>query len=269
MHCLGENSNLALRFPMKKLILPLSILLTFTFACKRAHVTGVNATYVEMNPGVEQGDSVIHALLNPYKLQLDSVMNEVVGQTAFSLPNEKGKTETLLGNFVADACLEEGNKNYHPADSRPAQIAIFNNGGLRASLPAGNVTKGNVYELMPFDNELVVVTLSGTKMWELIKFAASTGGLPISGMNVGMHPDKTPGTVLIQGVPFDSTKTYKVMTSDYLSNGGDKYAFFKDPIASEKTGYLLRNAILESFNTARKAGKMITPVTDGRMYYEK
>ena len=253
---------------MNKLLLPIGFVFAFAVSCGHSHVTGVTPGYVEMNPGVEQNDSAIHALLEPYKLRLDSVMNEVVGQTAYALPNEKGKTETLLGNFVADACLTEGNKNYHPADSKPAQVAIFNNGGLRASLPAGNITKGNVYELMPFDNEIVVVTLSGAKMWELVKFAASSGGLPIAGMTVGMHPDKTPGTVLIQGVPFDSTKTYKVMTSDYLSNGGDKYAFFKDPIASEKTGYLIRNAILDTFNAAQKAGKVISPVTDGRMHYE-
>jgi 2',3'-cyclic-nucleotide 2'-phosphodiesterase (5'-nucleotidase family) len=221
-----------------------------------------------MNTSVEQNDSAVHALLSSYKIQLDSVMNEVVGQTAFALPKEPNKTETLLGNFVADACLAKGNSRYKPADGKPGQVCILNNGGLRASLPAGNITKGNVFELMPFDNEIVVVTITGARMWDLVKFAAASGGVPIAGMSIGMKPDKTPGTVLVGGVPFDSTKTYKVITSDYLANGGDKMAFLKNPISIEKTGYLIRDAILETFTDAQKAGTVIAPVTDRRMHYE-
>lgn len=254
---------------MKRILISLFFIGAVAVACRhQTHVTAVTPGSVEMNSGVAQGDSVTHAILAPYKLSLDSVMNAVVGQTAFALPNEKGKTETALGNFVADACLSGGNANYHPADGLPAQVCILNNGGLRASLPAGNVTRGNVFELMPFDNEIVVVTITGRKMWDLVKFAAASGGVPIAGMNIGMKPDKTPGTVLIGGMPFDSTKTYKVMTSDYLANGGDKMAFLKDPVQQDKTGYLIRNAILDTFSEAQKAGKMISPVTDGRMHYE-
>lgn len=253
---------------MKRFFAPLLFALAFAVACRHAHVTGITPGYVEMNSTVTQNDSAVHNLLTPYKVQLDSVMNAVVGQTAFALPNEKGRTETLLGNFVADACLARGNSKYAPADGKPAQVCILNNGGLRASLPAGNVTRGNVFELMPFDNEIVVVTISGKKMWDLIKFTAASGGVPLAGMNLGMKPDKTPGKVLINGVAFDSTQTYKVMTSDYLANGGDKMAFLKDPVSIEKTGYLIRDAILDTFSEAQKAGRMISPVTDGRIHYE-
>jgi 2',3'-cyclic-nucleotide 2'-phosphodiesterase (5'-nucleotidase family) len=253
---------------MKKYLIPALLAATLALACRHAQVTGITPGYAEMNPAAEQNDSALHAVLAPYKIKLDSVMNEVVGQTAFALPNEKGKTETLLGNFVADACLAKGNSVYKPADGIPAQVCILNNGGLRASLPAGNVTKGNVFELMPFDNEIVVVTITGRKMWELVKFTAASGGVPVSGISIGMKPDRTPGTVLIGGMPFDSTRTYKVVTSDYLANGGDKMAFLKDPISNEKTGYLIRNAILDTFSEAQQAGKKISPVTDGRIHYE-
>lgn len=254
---------------MNRFFLPIGLSILFIVACNhKSHVTGITPGYEVMNASVEQNDSAVHAILFPYKLRLDSVMNAVVGQTAFALPKEPGKTETLLGNFVADACLAKGNSAYKPADGKPGQVCILNNGGLRASLPAGNITKGNVYELMPFDNEIVVVTISGAKMWDLVKFAAASGGVPIAGMSIGMKPDKTPATVLIGGVPFDSTKTYKVVTSDYLANGGDKMAFLKDPISNEKTGYLIRNAILDTFTEAQKAGKVIAPVTDRRMHYE-
>lgn len=254
---------------MKRFLFPLGAIALFALACHhRAHVTGITPAYTEMNASVEQNDSALHALIAPYKARLDSEMNAVVGQTAYALPNEKGKTETLLGNFVADACFAKASALYTPADGKPAQLCILNNGGLRASLPAGDVTKGNVFELMPFDNEIVIVTITSSRMWELVKFAAASGGVPVANVSIGMKPDKTPGTVLIGGAPFDSTQTYKVVTSDYLANGGDKMAFFKDPVRIEKTGCLIRTALLDTFSDAQKAGKAIAPVTDKRMHYE-
>lgn len=254
---------------MKRFLFCFLLLAVVGFSCHhRAHVSSVSPGYVVMNDSVAQSDSAIHAILNPYKLSLDSVMNEVIGSTALAMPNEKGKTETLLGNFVADVCLTKGNSVYKPADGLPAQICILNNGGLRASLPQGVITRRNVFELMPFDNEIVVVTIKGQKMWELVRHVAASGGMPIAGMRIGMKPDKTPGEVLINGVAFDSTKTYKVMTSDYLAHGGDKMAFLKDPLKYETTGYFIRDAIIDAFIEKHKAGVAIVPALDGRIHYE-
>lgn len=252
--------------------LTLKYLLLFAMAglsCHpRAHVTAVTPAYTVMNDSVAQNDPAIHDILHPYKMSLDSVMNEVIGTTSVAMPNEKGKLETLLGNFVADVCLAKGNANYHPEDGVPAQVCILNNGGLRASLPQGNITRGNVFEVMPFDNEIVVVTITGGKMWELIRFVAASGGVPVAGMRLGMKPDKTPAEVLINGVAFDSTKTYKVITSDYLAHGGDKMAFLKNPVKYETTGYLIRNAMIDAFTEKHKAGAVVTPALDGRIHYE-
>ena len=247
----------------------LVLLMASAIACHhRAHVTSVSPGYTVMNDSVAQTDSAIAVILNPYKQQLDSVMNEVIGSTTVAMPNEKGKQETYLGNFVADVCLSRGNSVYKPEDGKPAQVCLLNNGGLRASLPQGPITRRNIFELMPFDNEIVVVTISGQKMWELIRFVAASGGMPVAGMNLGMKPDKSPGKVLIGGEPFDSTKTYKVLTSDYLAHGGDKMSFLKDPIAYETTGYLIRNALIDAFIEKHKAGTAVTPVLDGRIHYE-
>lgn len=253
---------------MKRIFLPCVFLLLLLACNRHAHVTSVTPGYTVMNDTVAQHDSAIASILNPYKLQLDSVMDEVIGKTMLAMPNEKGKQETFLGNFVADVCLSRGNAVYQPADGRAADICILNNGGLRASLPQGNITRRNVFELMPFDNEIVVVTISGAKMRELIRHVAASGGMPIAGMNLGMKPDKSPGKVLINGEPFDSTKTYKVLTSDYLAHGGDKMAFLKDPIAYETTGYLIRTALIDAFTEKQKAGIAVTPALDGRIHYE-
>lgn len=251
-------------------ILPL--LLTLAIAginCHpKVHVTSVKPGYVEMNKSTGQTDSATHSILAPYKLGMDSIMNEVVGETTEAMPKERDKCETLLGNFVSDVCLEKGNAGYKPEDDRKGQVCILNNGGLRSSLPKGIITRGNIFELMPFDNELVVLTISGNKMWDLLKYVAASGGVPVAGMKMGLKSDKTPGVVLINGVPFDSTKTYKVVTSDYLASGGDKMSFLKDPIQYETTGVRIRDGLLEYCTERKKQGIVITPKLDGRVYYE-
>ncbi len=243
-------------------------------ACNhQSTVTGVDVGYVEMNKTELQYDSATDKILKPYKDSLDKLMNVIVGRLAVPMPKERDKPETLLGNFVADICFERIDGKPTPVIFVPgpygrANICLFNSGGLRSSLPKGDITRGNIFELMPFDNELVVLTLSGKKTWELIRYVAMTGGQPMAGMKLGIHPDRTPATVSINGQPFDSTRTYNVVTSDYLANGGDKMDFFKNPIKIQTTGILIRNAIMEYCIAETAKGNILTAQLDGRFYYE-
>ncbi len=242
----------------------------FIVACHpTAKVTSVDVEYVEMNKKDVQYDSATDLIIHPYRDSLDKLMNVIIGTTDVEMPKENGKTETLLGNFVADLCLEKIN---HPAYPKPddskADICLFNNGGLRSSLPKGVITRRNIFELMPFDNELDIVTISGKQMWNLLKFVAMSGGEPMSGMKFGVKSDKTPGTVLIQGQAYDSTKTYNVLTSDYLANGGDKMDFLKNPIKLTATGIKIRDAILDYCSEQTTKGKILTATLDQRFYYE-
>jgi 2',3'-cyclic-nucleotide 2'-phosphodiesterase (5'-nucleotidase family) len=244
--------------------------LIFPIACHHAaQVTGVDVQYVEMNKTDAQFDSATDKIIHPYRDSLDKLMNVVVGTSDVEMPKENGKTETLLGNFVADLCLQNINHPAYPSPSdMKADICLFNNGGLRSSLPKGILTRRNIFELMPFDNELDVVTLSGKQMWNLLKFVAMSGGEPISGMRIGVNPDKTPDRVVIQGQVFDSTKTYNVLTSDYLANGGDKMDFFKSPVKLTTTGIKIRDAILDYCTNETSKGNILTAKIDGRFYYE-
>ncbi|CAN5241846.1 5'-nucleotidase [soil metagenome] len=245
-------------------------LLLISAGCQQqAKVTGLDVGYVEMNKSELQYDSATDKILSPYKDSLDKLMNVIVGHTEMQMPKERDKPETLLGNFVADICL----KNFDPENQSSnsfgkADICLFNTGGLRSSLPQGDITRGNIFELMPFDNELVILTLSGKKTWELIRFVSMTGGQPMAGMKLGIHPDKTPSKVLIGEIPFDTAKTYRIVTSDYLANGGDKMDFFKNPIKTETTGILIRDAILNYCIAETKNGKTLTSKLDGRFYYD-
>jgi 2',3'-cyclic-nucleotide 2'-phosphodiesterase (5'-nucleotidase family) len=241
-------------------------LLLSPLACLR--VTGITSQFVELNNKEAQHDSATNLILRPYKDSVDKLMNVVIGHTAVQMPKESGKMETLLGNFVTDISLSQCNKKYKSPDNLPADICIMNTGGLRSSIPKGAITRSNIFELMPFDNELVVLTLSGQKTWELLKFVAMTAGEPIAGMSIGIDSEKKPKTSVIQGQAFDSTKTYKILTSDYLASSGTKMRFLTNPIKYEKTGYLIRDAILDYFAEETAKGNIITSKLDGRFYYD-
>jgi 2',3'-cyclic-nucleotide 2'-phosphodiesterase (5'-nucleotidase family) len=190
-------------------------------------------------------DSATHAILLPYKLQLDSQMNQVLGTVVAAMPKETGKTETLLGNWVTDICLVKARQYYKSEDGQSPDICILNNGGLRTSIPQGPVTRGKIYELMPFDNELVVLTITGKKAKDLFAYIAATGGQPSSGFTMIIKGDKTPGAITVGGQPFDENKNYKVVTSDYLALGGDKMNFFNSPVKNEVVGKKIRDGLIE------------------------
>lgn len=234
-----------------------------------AHVTKVDVQYVEMNKNNAQKDSATDAILLPYKDSLDKLMNVVIGHSDVEMPKEVGKTETLLGNFMCDLCLARINSpETKNAIGLGGDICLFNNGGIRSSLPKGDLTRKNIFELMPFDNELDIVTISGKQMWNLLRFVAMSGGEPMAGLRLGVTSEKTPGTISINGQPFDSTRTYNVVTSDYLAYGGDKMDFFKNPVKLTTTGIKIRDAILQYCDEQTKQGKVLTAKLDGRFYYE-
>ena len=180
-------------------------------------------------------------------------MNTILAESEMAL--EKGTPESTLGDFVSDACLSEANKIYYPADGKPADFIFLNNGGLRKSLPKGNVTLGDVFELMPFENQLVVLTINGKLVKKIFNFIASKDGAPVSGVRFQIK-DHEAVNITINSEPLDSTKTYKAITSDYLANGGDSYDFLVD-IKQESTNLKVRDAISQNLTQLGKQGKKL------------
>jgi 2',3'-cyclic-nucleotide 2'-phosphodiesterase (5'-nucleotidase family) len=150
---------------------------------------------------------------------------------------KKGKPESLLGNFVTDLCL-----NY--AD---AHVCVMNTGGLRSSLPKGNITRGDIYTLMPFENELVVLELDIESFKGLVDYITKRGGEPFSGMTLKASSkgyDIEEVSRMEDYFDFNKGNKIRVLTSDYLANGGDKMWFFKDK-EQNKVGIKLRDAIID------------------------
>src|SRR5690606_1640181 len=109
----------------------------------------------------------------------------------------------------------------------------------------GNLTIKNIYELMPFENQALIVTLSGEKVMEMIKYLSESGvGHPVSGIKF-VPNDKS--SIEINGQKFDENKTYTVVTNDYLQKGGDEMYFFSEPVEMEFLNVKLRDLMLQYF----------------------
>lgn len=182
-------------------------------------------------------DTAMVNKIAPYKQKLDAQMNEVIGTASAALL--KSNPDGSLGNTVADACLHYANK----VNDKPVDFCVLNSGGIRIpSIQQGNITVGKIYELMPFDNMIDVVEMNGEECIQLFTWIAKWNGAPVSGITLNIS-NGSASNVMINGKPFDATQSYRVATTDYISNGGDGATMFKG--AKTSTNYKLRDAIIE------------------------
>ena len=212
---------------MKKIYI---ILFTILFySCETTyHLNSFDSKVLNVNSVI---DSTIYNIIQPYQNEIEEQMNETLVYTKNDLT--KGRPQSTIGNFVTDLCL-----NYCDAN-----ICVFNNGGLRTTIDKGDITRGKIFELMPFENELVILELNKTDFIELLNYISLRGGEPFSGLNIKIDKNNN---IIEHSWPvnFNNNETVRVLTSDYLANGGDKMSFFKGK-KQHKIGLKLRDAIID------------------------
>lgn len=196
----------------------------------------------------------------PYKVRVDSLMNEVIAISDVEII--KDKPEGLLNNFFADAMYQVGKSTNISFD-----FAYTNYGGLRVSLPQGSITLSRVFELMPFENILVTVKFSGDDVQGLFDYMAASGGDPISGAKFKIR-EKKAVDIMINNQPFDRSKSYTVLTSDYMANGGDRGDIFLKSTDRKEYAMKLRDALITYVKDHTKAGTHLNPKKDGRIVVE-
>ena len=224
--------------------------------------SGSSTQYIPVDSSsMAVADSAMTEEIAPYKAHVDSMMNVEIG---FS-PKEyfKKKPNGLLNNIAADMVLEMtrkslGNTGYSP------DFCLLNYGGLRHPLPKGVITISDVYQLMPFQNEVVILKLSGLQIDSLFEYIAATHGQPVAGCSVTVRNGHYI-SAKIGGKPFDKNRAYYLVTSDYLAKGGDRMKFLQNPQATYKTGMLLRNAMLEYIKEKTAEGKKIIASDEERI----
>lgn len=191
----------------------------------------------------------IEKTINPYQQKMVNEINKVISFAPKNLVRTDGEMQSSLGNLLADLCFEKGDSIFYSKTGNHADFSFFNYGGIRAGINQGNVTNKNVFELMPFENTLVVVEMSKQKVEELIVyFRKNKTAHPIS-KQVEFILNGSNYLLKINNQPLDKNKTYKVVTSNYLQSGGDKMYFFENPISLFESNYLIRDAIKSHFNS--------------------
>ncbi len=242
-------------------------LLTFVISCQNPVVqTGVELKNIPVAEETNPLDSNIVRLYLPYKNMLDKDMNRVISFSEEEM--EKDKPESLLTNFLADLLLEEAAKTEVARQEKIVpSVSFFNYGGIRTALPKGNITVGKVYELMPFENELVYLELKGSTLKEFLNYVARKGGDSLGGARFKISGEKAED-IQIGGQDFDADKTYWLVTNDYVAGGGDGLDILKERLQYVSPGILIRDLIIQHLEEKQKNNEHLQVKLDGRISHE-
>ncbi len=230
-------------------------------------VREIDTKNIPVNVQTSSVDSVVQKILTPYRDSIEHDMSKLV--TVSKTPLVKGKPESKLTNLVSDILLDfavnyckKQDPTVHP------DAAYVNYGGLRGSLPEGNINVGHIFELMPFENEIVLVKITGQSVREMADRIASRGGEGVAGLKIGIRNGKS-GTLLIDGKNVDATASYWIVTNDYCANGGDQMTMFANPAERINTGMKIRNELIKSMEEMYKKHGPLDIKEDGRIYHEQ
>lgn len=252
---------------MRRLFISISVIL-FLFACSpHLSVRQITTKNIPVNTQTSSIDSLVQSMVKPYRDSIEHDMSKLVAVT--TTPLKKEKPESKLTNLVADILLEcgtdfcsEKNLNIKP------DASYVNYGGLRASLPQGEITVGHIFELMPFENEIVLIKISGESIQKMADRIAGRGGEGIAGLKLGIRNEKT-ATLKIGGKAVDPTASYWLVTNDYIANGGDQMSMFSNPLERINTKMKIRDALIQSLGDRYKKDGIISVKEDGRIFNEQ
>lgn len=220
-------------------------------------------------------DPRIEAKLAEFRAPIDALKTERVGETRVLLDGDRGRVrtrETNLGNLIADAMLWK-------AAGAGAQIAIQNGGGIRASIPAGPITLGQVLEVLPFGNYLVVLALTGEQILAALENGVSqvenvAGRFPqVAGLRFTWDPTKPAGSRIVSAEvltpdgyrPIRRASTYKVVTNNFLAGGGDGYTVLAEAKEKIVLGFVDAEVLAEYL----RARSPVSPEVEGRITERK
>ena len=211
----------------------------------------INSEVIDATPEYE--DEKVEGIITDYYDKVKDEMERVIAFSPSALQrNSDG--ESALGNWMCDVMRE----------TFDADVALTNSGGIRADLSQGNVTVSDVYDIMPFDNTVTLVELTGAQLKEALETGVSTGEdgkllhgiIQVSGLNFTYDPQAPNGqkvrSVYVGGKPVKNDEKYLVATNSFMAGGGDGYYVFGKGSNLAETGVLIRDLLLQSAESNKK-----------------
>lgn len=248
---------------MKNKFLLLGIALASLTACKTASTLQLADVKTQKNISINnelRNDEEFVKVIEPYKQKLDKEMNQKISHTSVDLTKQGDNSN--LGNLLADYTFEGADAWAKKNLQKSVDAALINIGGIRTTIGKGDVLLKNVFEVMPFENEVIIVKMKGSDLQGLFDYYAKTQvNNPVSHLYIETNNGQLTSST-INGKPVDPSKDYYIATSDYLALGGDNMKFFSKG-ESISTGIRLRDLFIEYF---RKNSEVV-PHTDVRLNF--
>ncbi|OGR30953.1 MAG: hypothetical protein A2139_09735 [Desulfobacca sp. RBG_16_60_12] len=200
---------------------------------KDGKVVGFDGTLQEISPATGPANCQVQEIVARYEGQAGSLLHRAIGETQVDLDGQHVRErETNLGDFVADVMRETAG----------AEVALINGGGIRTGIARGKIEVKDIYAVLPFDNYLVAIRLTGAQLQAALEHGVArleepSGRFPqVSGLTFTYSRRAPAGSrvkeVTVGGVPLDPQKEYVVATNDYLVAGGDGYSAFGEALKS-------------------------------------
>lgn len=209
-------------------------------------------------------DASVAEIINIYKTKVDSITSHVIGQSTIAMEVER--PQSRLSNFTSDLLVETAEKN----TGEKCDFGVMNIGGIRTSLPEGDITVGNIFSIFPFENSISVITLKGKDVKDLFDIIARRGGEGVSKqVEVKIGKDGKAYGLKINGEKIDDSRLYTIATIDYIANGNDELISFKNSVSRTDLDLRLRDVMLQYIADKTAKGEKLKASLDNRLIQEK
>ncbi|WP_026531438.1 bifunctional metallophosphatase/5'-nucleotidase [Arthrobacter sp. H41] len=218
--------------------------------------TELDATFVDEI----EADSDVQAIVDGYQAQLGAELGQTVGAATTSIQRGASRAgESEMGNFVTDAM-----RNHLDG----VDFAVTNAGGLRSDIDEGPITLAEVYGVLPFNNTLVTMSLTGAQVRQVLEEGANSqyGTAQVSGLKWAYNPAapfgaRVTSVTLPDGTPLDPATSYRVATNNFMATGGDEFTTLSQGANTVDTGINLVDTVVRYLET----NSPVDPQVEGRL----
>lgn len=198
--------------------------------------------------------------------KMEKQMQVVIAHSDAEL--ESSAPESPLSNFLTDVLLNEASRYISDTTFDNLDVSMLNFGGIRTSMPAGNVTVGDLYRISPFENYLTFISLKGSELKKVFGRFTDQFNAPYSGVTITYKNNK-PAKILVNGNPIVDSRIYKLVTLNFIADGGDRLLEGIQYEKIEYTNVIFRDFLIAELKAMTARGETVTGKKDGRAFFKE
>tara|TARA_Y200000002_G_scaffold68280_1_gene53151 strand:- start:3908 stop:4657 length:750 start_codon:yes stop_codon:yes gene_type:complete len=196
-------------------------------------------------------DSIINIFIEPYTKQIiGSDLNVPLAYSSKKYTKKDGELNSTLSNLFADATFTVCNPIYNKISNENIDVVLLNIGGIRSIISKGNISKKTAFELMPFENQILLLKLRGDIIMEMVEYLIrEKKSHPIYGLQIQLDQNYNLKNLNVNGNELDLNTFYNVATTDYLLKGGDNMNFFAKNSKTFDLKIKMRDVLIKYFQS--------------------